>query len=60
MHDRFETAVRLLLSGEFICSVSHPEVKARGQQFTDRILRDMEVGIDTSPIQALPEPPKKK
>ena len=25
MHDRFETAVRLLLSGEFICSVSHPE-----------------------------------
>ncbi len=41
-------------------SVSHPEVKARGQQFTDRILRDMEVGIDTSPIQALPEPPKKK
>ncbi|MFO1483409.1 MAG: alpha/beta hydrolase [Verrucomicrobiaceae bacterium] len=41
-------------------SVSHPEVKVRGQQFTDRILRDMEVGIDTSPIQALPEPPKKK
>lgn len=25
MHDRFESTVRLLLSGEFICSVSHPE-----------------------------------
>jgi hypothetical protein len=25
MHDRFESSVRLLLSGEFICSVSHPE-----------------------------------
>lgn len=25
MHDRFENAVRLLLAGEFICSISHPE-----------------------------------
>lgn len=25
MPDRFETAVRLLLSGEFVCPVSHPE-----------------------------------
>ncbi|MCB1276736.1 prolyl oligopeptidase family serine peptidase, partial [Prosthecobacter sp.] len=41
-------------------SVNHPEVKVRGQQFTDRILRDFEIGIDTSPIPALPEPAKKK
>ncbi|MBE2282615.1 MAG: alpha/beta hydrolase [Prosthecobacter sp.] len=41
-------------------SVSHPEVKVRGQQFTDKILRGIEATIDTTPLQALPEPPKKK
>jgi hypothetical protein len=40
--------------------VSHPEVKVRGQQFTDKILRGIEATIDTTPLQALPEPPKKK
>ena len=41
-------------------SVSHPEVKVRGQQFTDKVLRGVEATIDTSPLQALPEPPKTK
>jgi acetyl esterase/lipase len=41
-------------------SVSHPEVKVRGQQFTDKVLRGIESTIDTSPLQALPEPPKTK
>lgn len=41
-------------------SVSHPEVKVRGQQFTDKILRGIESTIDTTPLQALPEAPKKK
>jgi prolyl oligopeptidase PreP (S9A serine peptidase family) len=40
-------------------SVSHPEVKVRGQQFTDKILRGLETSIDTSALQALPEKPKK-
>ena len=41
-------------------SVGHPEVKVRGQQFTDKILRGIESPIDITPIQALPETPKKK
>ncbi|MBL9132440.1 MAG: alpha/beta hydrolase [Verrucomicrobiaceae bacterium] len=41
-------------------SVNHPEVKVRGQQFADKILRGIESTIDTTPLQALPEPPKKK
>lgn len=41
-------------------SVNHPEVKVRGQQFTDKILRGIESSIDTTPLQAFPEPPKKK
>ncbi len=36
-------------------SVSHPEVKVRGQQFTDKILRGIESTIDTTPLQAPPE-----
>ncbi len=40
-------------------SVSHPEVKVRGQQFTDKVLRGLETTIDTSALQALPEKPKK-
>lgn len=36
-------------------SVNHPEVKVRGQQFTDKVLRGIEVTIDTTPIPALPE-----
>ena len=41
-------------------SVGHPEVKVRGKQFTDKTLRGIESTIDTTPIQALPEAPKKK
>lgn len=41
-------------------SVNHPEVKVRGQQFTDKILRSIDSTIDTTPLQALPEVPKKK
>lgn len=41
-------------------SVGHPEVKVRGQKFTDKNLRGIESNIDTTPIPALPEPPKKK
>lgn len=41
-------------------SVSHPEVKVRGLQFADKILRGIETTIDTTPLQALPEPPKAK
>jgi acetyl esterase/lipase len=41
-------------------SVSHPEVKVRGQQFTDKILRGIESTIDTTPLEALSEPPKKQ
>jgi acetyl esterase/lipase len=41
-------------------SVSHPEVKVRGQQFTDKVLRGLETTIDTYALQALPEPPKTK
>lgn len=41
-------------------SVSHPDVRSRGQQFTDKILRGLESAIDTTPLQALPEAPKKK
>jgi dipeptidyl aminopeptidase/acylaminoacyl peptidase len=39
-------------------SVSHPEVKVRGQQFTDKILRGIESTIDTTPLEALSEPTK--
>lgn len=40
-------------------SVNHPEVKVRGQHFTDKVLRGLEATIDTSPLSALPEPAKK-
>jgi hypothetical protein len=40
-------------------SVNHPEVKIRGQQFTDKVLRGIETTIDTSPLTALPVPPTK-
>lgn len=41
-------------------SVNHPEVKIRGQQFTEKVLRGIESTIDTSPLRALPEPAKTK
>lgn len=41
-------------------SVNHPEVKVRGQQFTDKVLRGIEVTIDTTPIPALPEKKKER
>ena len=34
-------------------SVNHPEVKVRGQQFTNKVLRGLEMNIDTSALQAL-------
>lgn len=36
-------------------SVNHPEVKARGEQFVNKVLRGIESTIDTTPIPALPE-----
>lgn len=36
-------------------SVNHPEVKKRGEQFADKVLRGVESTIDTTPIPALPE-----
>lgn len=36
-------------------SVNNPEVKKRGEQFADKILRSIESTIDTTPIPALPE-----
>lgn len=47
------------ITGGAHSSVGHPEVKVRGQQFTDKILRGIETAIDTTPLQALPEAPKK-
>lgn len=41
-------------------SVGHAEVKVRGQQFTDKILRGIESTIDTTPLQAPPNPAQKK
>ncbi|MEZ5386348.1 MAG: alpha/beta hydrolase [Prosthecobacter sp.] len=41
-------------------SVNHPEVKVRGQQFTDKVLRGIEATIDTTPIPALPEKKKER
>lgn len=41
-------------------SVGHPEVKVRGQQFTDKILRGIESTIDITPLQAPPNPAQKK
>lgn len=40
-------------------SVGHPEVKARGQAFTDRILRGLDTPVATTPIPAPPEPARK-
>jgi acetyl esterase/lipase len=40
-------------------SVGHAEVKARGQAFTDRLLRGLDTSVDTTPIPAPPEPPRK-
>jgi acetyl esterase/lipase len=40
-------------------SVNHPEAKERALVFFDKYLRGQEVTIDTTPITALPEPPKK-
>jgi acetyl esterase/lipase len=40
-------------------SIRHPDVKVRGMQFVDKVLRGIESTIDTTPLQALPEEPKK-
>jgi dipeptidyl aminopeptidase/acylaminoacyl peptidase len=39
-------------------SVSHAEVKQRGQAFTDRLLRGQDTRVDTTPIPAPAEPAK--
>lgn len=39
-------------------SVGHPEVKIRGMQFVDQVLRGLDSTIDTTPIPTLPEEPK--
>ncbi|MBL9179913.1 MAG: alpha/beta hydrolase [Verrucomicrobiaceae bacterium] len=53
------TSLLVPINGGGHGSVGHPEVKVRGQQFTDKILRGIEAAIDTTPLQALPEVPKK-
>lgn len=53
------TSLLVPINGGGHGSVGHPEVKVRGQQFTDKILRGIEAAIDTTPLQALPEAPKK-
>lgn len=40
-------------------SVNHPEGKKRAEAFFEKYLRGQDVTIDTTPIAALPEPPKK-
>lgn len=40
-------------------SVNQAEVKQRGQAFTDRLLRGLDTTVDTTPIPAPPEPPRK-
>jgi acetyl esterase/lipase len=40
-------------------SVNHPEAKKRAEAFFEKYLRGQDVTIDTTPITALPEPPKK-
>lgn len=47
------------ITGDGHGSVNHPEVKVRGQQFTDKIVRGIESAIDTTPLQTPPEVPKK-
>lgn len=54
------TSLLVPITGGGHSSVSHPEVKVRGQQFTDRVLRGIETVIDTTPLQAAPEAPNKK
>jgi dipeptidyl aminopeptidase/acylaminoacyl peptidase len=41
-------------------SVSHPEVKTRGLQFVDKILRGMDGVIETTPLRAADEPVKRQ
>jgi acetyl esterase/lipase len=41
-------------------SVSHPEVKIRGLHFVDKVLRGIDVPIDTTPLQAADENQKTK
>lgn len=53
------TSLLVPINGGGHGSVGHPEVKVRGQQFTDKILRGIEAAIDTTPLQALPEAPRK-
>lgn len=40
-------------------SVNHPEAKKRAETFFNKYLRGVDEKIDTTPIQALPEAPKK-
>jgi dipeptidyl aminopeptidase/acylaminoacyl peptidase len=40
-------------------SVNHPEAKKRAEAFFEKYLRGQDVTIDTTPITALPEAPKK-
>lgn len=54
------TSLLVPITGGGHGSVGHPEVKVRGQQFTDRVLRGIGAVIDTTPLQAPPEAPNKK
>lgn len=54
------TSLLVPITGGGHGSVSHPEVKVRGQQFTDKVLRGISTVIDTTPLQAPPEAPNKR
>jgi acetyl esterase/lipase len=54
------TSLLVPITGGGHGSVSHPEVKARGQQFTDKVLRGIEAVIDTTALEAPPEAQTKK
>jgi hypothetical protein len=54
------TSLLVPITGGGHGSVGHPEVKVRGQQFTDKVLRGIEAVIDTTALQAPPEAPNKK
>ena len=64
MHARLQKAgvssLLIPITGGGHGSVNHPEVKARGLQFVDKILRGVDLQIDTTPLQAADDSAKTK
>lgn len=52
------TSLLVPITGGGHGSVNHPEVRVRGMQFVDQVLRGIDSTIDTTPIPALPEKPQ--